>query len=118
MEDLTWTKVAPLYGYEPTGLYIISEKGGRFDPTLQVNGVELSSSELTLSVGAAEQLTAAVFPWNATDRTVTWTSSDPGIATVASDGTVTAVAEGQCRITAVSNLDNTVSASCAVTVTP
>lgn len=118
LEDLTWTKVAPLYGYEPTGLYIISEKGGRFDPTLQVNGVELSSSELTLSVGAAEQLTAAVFPWNATDRTVTWTSSDPGIATVASDGTVTAVAEGECRITAVSNLDNTVSASCAVTVTP
>ncbi len=67
--------------------------------------------------GSSKTLTAAVQPWTATDRTVTWTSADPAIATVDDEGVVTAVCTpGETVITAASTLNSSFTASCTVTV--
>lgn len=77
-----------------------------------VQNVALSKSTLTLTEGDSEMLTATVSPSNATDKTVTWTVSPSGYATV-SGGVVTALKEGSCTITATAGGK---SATCAVTV--
>lgn len=77
-----------------------------------VQNVALSKSTLTLTEGDSETLTATVSPSNATDKTVTWTVSPSGYATV-SGGVVTALKEGSCTITATAGGK---SATCAVTV--
>ena len=79
-----------------------------------VTSVKLDKTELALTVGdAAVQLKATVAPDNATDKTVTWTSDKPAVATVDATGKVTAVAEGEATITAKAG-DKT--ATCKVTV--
>ncbi len=80
--------------------------------TVLVESVTLNKDELTLDVGASETLTATVKPDNATDKTVTWSSSDPSIATV-KDGVVTGVKAGTATITAASGSK---SATCSVKV--
>ena len=71
--------------------------------------------ELGLVVGEADvTLTVIVLPEDATDKTVTWTSSNPAVATVNANGTVHAVAPGEATITATAG-DKT--ATCAVKVT-
>lgn len=69
------------------------------DQTVAVSGVTLDKTEATLKIGESVVLTATVSPENATQKTVTWTSSSAATATV-SDGTVTAVASGSATITA------------------
>lgn len=93
----------------------------KLTPIVKVESVSLSSglikpTEIPLKVGETASLTAEVKPENATDKTVTWSSSDTSVATVA-NGKITAVAAGTATITATSNADNTKKASCTVTVT-
>lgn len=68
-------------------------------PVVAVTSVTVSSKTLNLEVGQTGTLTATVKPDNATDKTVTWTSSNDKVATVV-DGTVAAVGEGTATITA------------------
>ena len=68
-------------------------------PVVAVTSVTVSSKTLNLEVGQTLTLTATVTPDNATDKTVTWTSSNDKVATVV-DGTVAAVGEGTATITA------------------
>ena len=86
------------------------------EPTIPVTGVSLDKNELTLTVGQTEKLTATVEPSNATNKNVSWSSSDTAVATVASDGTVTAVGAGTATIT-VTTEDGNKTATCTVTVT-
>ena len=81
---------------------------------VKVTAIELSDSERTATVGTSFTITATVKPDNAWNRTVTWSSSDPSIATVDENGTVTAIAEGEAIITAESA--DGVKAECKVTV--
>lgn len=81
--------------------------------TYKVTGVSLNQNTLDLTVGGRATLTATVSPENATDKTVTWESSDNSVATV-SGGTVTAVGAGKATITARAG---SCTATCAVTVT-
>jgi uncharacterized protein YjdB len=81
---------------------------------VKVDAIELSDSEKKLNVGKSFTITATVKPDNAWNRTVTWRSSDPSIATVDENGTVTAIAEGEAIITAESA--DGVKAECKVTV--
>ncbi|MCC2249082.1 Ig-like domain-containing protein [Virgibacillus sp. AGTR] len=67
--------------------------------TQPVTGVSVDPSTAELEVGATQQLTETVSPSNATNKGVTWSSSDEAIATVDSTGLVTAVAEGSATIT-------------------
>ena len=70
-------------------------------PVVAVTSVTVSPKTLNLEVGQiGTKLTATVTPDNATDKTVTWTSNNDKVATVAADGTVTAVGEGTATITA------------------
>lgn len=64
-----------------------------------VSMITVSPKTLNLEVGQTRTLTATVTPDNATDKTVTWTSSNDKVATVV-DGTVAAVGEGTATITA------------------
>ena len=68
-------------------------------PVVAVTSVTVSSKTLNLEVGQTRTLTATVTPDNATDKTVTWTSSNDKVATVV-DRTVAAVGEGTATITA------------------
>lgn len=70
----------------------------------------------TLNVGASVSLTAAVGPDNAYDQTVTWSSSNPNVAAVNSEGIVTGIGVGTATITATANGSSDVSASLTVTV--
>ena len=66
---------------------------------IAVTGVTVSPATLPLVVGETGTLSATVAPSNATDKTVTWTTSSSAVATVA-DGVITAVAPGEATITA------------------
>ena len=84
---------------------------------VDVTGVTLDKNTATLEVGNTVTLTATVAPNNATNKNVTWESSDEDVATV-EDGVVTAVGVGSATITVKSVADNTKTATCAVTVNP
>lgn len=84
-------------------------------PVVRVSSVSLSASNLKLAVGGEPStLTATVEPNNATNKNVSWSSSDPEVATVA-DGVVTPVKAGAATIT-VTTEDGEYSATCKVTV--
>lgn len=84
-----------------------------------VTGVRISETAVVIKEEGSKQLTATVYPEDATDKTVTWSSSNPAAATVADDGTVTGVATGTTTITATTNeKDGKKTASCTVTVQP
>jgi uncharacterized protein YjdB len=80
-----------------------------------VDGVTLDRETLTLGVGADSVLAATVSPANATNKAVTWTSSDTGVATVDTNGKVSGVALGTATIT-VSTVEGGKTDTCAVTV--
>ncbi len=87
------------------------------EETTTVEGVAIDPAKVNLVVGGSGRISAAARPVNLSDRSVTWTTSDPAIATVNESGVVTGVAVGTCTVTATSKLDPTKSASCLVTVT-
>ena len=80
-----------------------------------VTGITLDSASLTMTGGTSQKLTATVSPSNATNKNVTWSSSNPSVATVSSDGVVNAVQGGTATITATTS-DGGKTASCTVTV--
>ena len=69
-------------------------------PEVEVTSVSVSPSSVTLEAGQQKTLSVSLYPSDATDDSVEWTSSDTSVATVSSSGTVTAVAPGTARITA------------------
>lgn len=84
-------------GANPT---IGAHENGTTVTTVPVSGVTITPATVTLSPAATQQLTATVSPTNATNKSVTWISNNPGIATVNASGLVTAVASGTAIITA------------------
>ena len=82
--------------------------------SVSISGDGVSGGKLSLKSGASAQLTATVKPDNATDRKVTWTSSDSSVANVMGTGVVTAGSKaGRATVTATAG---GVSASVEVTV--
>ena len=82
-----------------------------------VSQITLNKAETSISVGNSETLTATVAPENAANKALKWASSDEDVATVAPDGTVTAVKAGAATITATAADGSGKSAVCKVTVT-
>lgn len=82
---------------------------------VSVTGVTLNKTATTIAVGASETLTATIAPTNATNKKVTWTSSNAAVATVDASGKVTGVAKGTATIT-VTTEDGGHTATCAVEV--
>lgn len=83
---------------------------------INVTGVTLDKSTLSLEEGATGNLVATVAPSTASDKTVTFASSDVAIATVDNTGKVTAVKAGNADIT-VTTKDGNKTAKCTLTVT-
>jgi len=79
-----------------------------------VTGVNLSASSAKIAVGKSKTLTWNIFPSNASNKSVTWTSSNTSVATV-SDGVITAKKAGSAVIT-VKTVDGGFAAACNVTV--
>jgi len=98
---------------EPTGP---NGGNGGGTQTVAVTGVSLSKSTISLTEGGSETLTATITPSNATNKAVSWKSSDASVASVDNNGKVTAVKAGSTTIT-VTTSDGGKTATCSVTVT-
>lgn len=98
-----------------------SSNGQKATCQVTVKGIEateitLSASSLALKIGDTASLNATISPVDTTDKTVTFASSDPKIASVDDNGTITALKEGTAKITA--SASNGISATCTVNVYP
>ncbi len=93
-----------------------STGGDWTDPTDEIESLELSHETMHLLRGNSDRLTVTVLPWNVSDRTVTWTSSDPTVAEVDQYGLVTGLKAGTATITAISNLNPEFKDTVTVTV--
>lgn len=82
---------------------------------IDVTGITLNQSNLSLKQGAWNTLTATVLPANATNQNVIWSSSNTEVASVDANGKVTAISVGTALIT-VSTEDGDFTATCLVTV--
>ena len=87
------------------------------DIPVYVLGVTLDRDAVTIIIGDTDALRAAVYPADAADQTVTWSSSDTSVATVDSYGEITAVGSGTATVT-VATVDSGFTAECTVTVKP
>ena len=85
------------------------------DGSVKVTGVTISNASLSLQVGQSSTLTATVQPSNATNKAVSWRSSNTSVATV-SNGLVTAKGAGEATVT-VKTEDGGYESSCRVSVT-
>lgn len=83
-----------------------------------VSNISLNHTSVNLIIGDSQVLTATVTPDNAKNKSISWTSSDSNIASVSSDGVVTALKEGTVTITAKALDGSNVEASCVVNVKP
>ena len=127
------------YGWEPNEYRFIYGTGGnnveqRFQLYSRValygsNGIDdwpdILSTSVSLNLTSAEmitggnlQLTATVLPENATNKTIIWSTTNSAVATVSSDGLVTAKAPGNVTITATTTDGSNLSAMCSITVVP
>ena len=132
-QGLTWESSDPdIISVDENGVVTATEKGsatitvttkdGGFSKTCSVlskvgvTAVTLDKAEITMNkIGATEQVTATVLPADATNKNVTWTSSDDSIATVDNTGLVEAVSYGSATTT-VTTEDGGYTANCAVNV--
>ncbi|KZL92279.1 CFI-box-CTERM domain-containing protein [Clostridium magnum] len=86
------------------------------EPTIvNVTGITLDKTNATVQLGKNITLTVTVLPDNATNKNVTWSSSNSDVATVDQTGKVTAVKEGKATITATTE-DGNITKQCEVTV--
>ena len=86
-------------------------------PTLSTS-IALNQTTATLKATETLTLVATVLPENATDKSVTWKSSNEAVATVDANGLVTAIGVGETTITATTTDGSNLTASCKVTVVP
>ena len=84
---------------DENGVTLTPSEDGTYE-SIAVTGVTLSQNSLSLTVGESATLTATVTPANATAQTVTWSSSNPDVASVDQNGLVKALREGSATITA------------------
>lgn len=134
IKDLTWTSSAPeIASVDQTGK-VTAHKLGEADITVttvdgghtavckvtviqKVTGVTLDKESASLRIGEETlQLNAVVEPSDASDKSLLWTSSAAGVASVSETGLVTPLAPGETVIT-VTTVDGEFSATCTVTVT-
>lgn len=91
-------------------------QGCKKEADTSVKGVSVSKTSLTLKPGKTETLSYTIFPDNAVNKNVTWSTSDATIATVDANGLVTAIKPGNAVVT-VTTKEGNEKATCSVTVT-
>ncbi len=84
---------------------------------VKVTGITLNKSTASLEEGSTLQLSATAAPSTATNKAVTWSSSNAGVASISASGLITAKAAGSATITAAAQDGSSKMATCTVTVT-
>lgn len=82
--------------------------------TTSASAVQLDKTSLSLYIGESKTLIATITPSDVTDKTLIWTSSDPGIVKVDSKGQITALSKGQAIVTVRTSSGK--EAQCSITV--
>ncbi|MDD9267226.1 S-layer homology domain-containing protein [Paenibacillus sp. GCM10023248] len=103
------TKRATQYGYSLWEFQV-------YGPEVLADSISLNKTSSKMLVGMSEQLTAAILPEDTTNQKIIWSTSNAKVATVNSQGLVTAIGEGTAKITAVT-WNGELKATAAVTVT-
>ncbi|MBR0038255.1 MAG: Ig domain-containing protein [Bacteroidales bacterium] len=103
----------------PAELVVMTQEeyDAAYPPKVNVSSITLNQTSANLYVGDNLQLQAVVSPDNATDASLTWSTSNAQVATVDANGKVSALAEGTARITVTANDGSGISASCDITIT-
>lgn len=81
-------------------VYVVDSFIVKSEEAVKVNNILLNKNELRLNIGDKKRLNAAVYPEESTQRSIVWSSDNNAVATVETDGTVTAMAEGETTISA------------------
>ena len=104
-----------LYLLTISALLVATFTNCKKDKDVAVIGVKLNNYYLTLEVGETKTLIATVLPSDASDKLVSWRSTDPTVATVTSSGEIAARSDGKTTIIVTTNEGN-YTAKCAVTI--
>ena len=123
--EVSATGVVTAKSVGTTTITVTTEDGGKTASCLvtvqsniiSVTSVTLNKTTLNLNVDETFKLNATVKPDNATDKTVTWRSSNPTVATVSNDGLIKAVSAGNTVVSVITD-DGQFSAQCTITVIP
>ena len=99
---------------EPNDVTISQPAGPQVESTIRVSSINLDKPHLSMKVGEHASLNVTILPADATEKTLSWTSSNPSIASVSS-GTITAKASGK-TVVSVKTKDGRNTASCTITV--
>lgn len=95
-----------------TGTYTLHSPGG--DTPVELKKITMDKKTAEFAIKDSLQLNVIFDPENASDKTVTWKSSDPSVASVNADGLVTALKYGSATITATSKANSKLKATCKV----
>lgn len=122
-DGITWTKNSLntelfLTSIAWNGKYfaVVGAYGQNYQGYAPVTSITINKTSTTLTPGRTEQLTASIIPDNASDKTLTWSTSNSPVSTVSSTGMVTAVSNGTAIIKAASIQNPEKYAECTVTV--
>ena len=113
-----WARIAYDTAYSGPGASIAagSSSVGSGVETIYVSSITLNATTHSMETSEQFSLTATVLPANATNKNLTWNSSNESVATVSSDGLVTAIANGSATITAAATDESGKTATCVITV--
>lgn len=113
---LTWENETVCHFTMPASDVTVQATFTKKNDVVNVTDITLSDSQISLEAEASHTLAATVAPDDATNKAISWTSSDSAVATV-DNGVITAVSAGYAVITA-TTVDGSKTASCAVIVKP
>jgi len=102
-------------GNETSQVLKVNDNTPGYEDPLAPAAIEISAEEMYIYKGNSDVLAAKVIPITATNTDVVWSVADPSIVTV-EDGLITGIAKGETDVTATSAADDTISATCHVTV--
>ena len=111
--DLYYKEYFHTLPWRGNSVYVVDSFIVKTNDIVKASEILLNKNELHMTVGSKKKLNAAIYPEESNERAITWNSENNAVATVSSDGTITAMAEGETSIVA---SVGTISAKCFVTV--
>lgn len=112
--DLYYKEYFHTLPWRGNSVYVVDSFIVKTKDLAKVSEIRLNKDELNMKVGDKKKLNAAIYPEESSERfSISWSSENNAVATVSSDGTIIAMAEGETAIVASAG---NISAKCFVTV--